>query len=79
MGSQFMSLSRHVVNATYCHGNDKVGRSLVELAYPRHEKGGKVGDECLNDKDDGNDGQLSQLLGRQLGGEFGKNLSRGQP
>jgi len=68
-----MSLSRHVASATYCHGNDEVGCSLVELAYPRHEKGGKVGNECLHDKDDGNDGKLSQLLGRQLRGEFGKN------
>ena len=72
-GCQFVWLTGHTMNPTYCHGNDKIGGSLVELAYPRHEKGSKVGYEGLHNKDDGNDGKLSQLLGRQLGGEFSKN------
>lgn len=57
----------------YGHGHDKVGGPLVEPAYPRHRQGGNVRDECLYDEDDGNDGKLGQLLGRQLGGELGKD------
>ena len=58
---------------TYCHGYDKVGGALVEPEHARHGEGGDVGDERLHDEDDGNDGELGQLLGRQLGGELGKD------
>jgi hypothetical protein len=64
-------------NTTYRHGDDKVGGSFVEPAYLGYDKGCEVGYECLHDKDDGNDGEISQLLGRQLRCELGKNWQLG--
>ena len=58
---------------SYRHSDDEVGGSLVEFAYARYEKRGDVGYQCLYNEDDGNDGELSQLLGRQLGCELGEN------
>jgi hypothetical protein len=58
---------------TYRHGDDEVGGSFVEFAYLGYDKRGEIGYECLYDKDYGNDGQISQLLGRQLRCEFGKD------
>jgi hypothetical protein len=52
-----------VDSASYSHGDEKVGLSLVEFAYLRYDKRGDVGYECLYDKDDGYDSEVRELVG----------------
>lgn len=51
---------------TYSHGDNKVGRSLLESAYLGDEECGEVRDEGLDDEDDRDDGKLRELLSCQL-------------
>ena len=60
-------------NMTYRHGDHKVGGPFVEPAYFRYDERGEVGYKCLYDEDYGDDGQISQLFGRQLRCELGKD------
>lgn len=62
-----------MVGASYSHGDQKVGSAFLETAYFGHENGGDIGHECLYDKDDGNDGEVRQLIGGQLRGELRKD------
>lgn len=58
---------------SYRHCDDEVGLSLLEAAYFGHEERSQVRDECLDDKDNRDHSELSQLISGQLRREFGED------
>lgn len=67
----------HAVAASrsYRHCDNEVGLSLLEAAQLGNYEGCQIGDECLDNEDDGNHGELSQLLGGQLRRQLGEDCS----
>lgn len=58
---------------SYRHCDDKVGLSLLEAKAFGDDKRSKIGDDGLDDEDDGDHGEISQLLCGQLGCKLGKD------
>jgi len=58
---------------TYRHGNNEVGLPLLETKAFGYNEGSEVGDDGLDDKDDRDYGEISQLLSSQLRGKLGKD------
>ena len=58
---------------TYRHCNHEVGLPLLEAKAFGYDKGSKIGDDGLDDEDDRDHGEISQLLSSQLRGKLGED------
>ena len=61
------------VGDTYSHCDDEVGLPLLEAKTFGNDECSKIGDDGLDDKDDGDHSEVSQLLSSQLRGKLGKD------
>jgi hypothetical protein len=59
-------LGKYAISGSYSHCDQKVGGALLKAAHSGDKQGGEVGYERLYDEDDGNDGEVGQLIGGQL-------------
>lgn len=64
-----------VLGTTYRHCSDEVGLSLLEAKQLSDDKRSDVGDDCLDNENDGNHGKVSQLLCSQLRSQLGEDCS----
>ena len=55
------------MRCTYSHGYDEVARALPELANTRYGDGREIRYEELDNKDDGDNTELDQFGGGELG------------
>ena len=60
---------------TYRHRRYKVRLALLEVETSRYHNGAKIGDAGLYDKDHGNNCQIGEGLGGQLGAQLDKNYA----
>lgn len=58
---------------TYPHGSNKVCLPLLETKSLRHANGNHVGNECLDQEDNGDNRQLNKLVSSQLRCQFREN------
>jgi hypothetical protein len=58
---------------TYSHSNDKVPGPFLELENAGDGARRNIGDDDLNDEDEGDYAELNQLRSGQLGRQFGKD------
>lgn len=47
---------------THPHGDHEISRSLRKTKHLGYDDGAKVRDECLNYKNEGNDGKVGKLV-----------------
>lgn len=54
----------------YSHGNHEVRCALLEAAPPRYEPGTSIGDQCLDNEYEGDEGEAWEIFASELRGEF---------